>query len=511
MASGSDELNACDDRDNVSRMTSENSEMTSSMEELNQVRDNQEVDMSSVVSQQHSTTETISNNKRNREISQDEGWTTVNGRVRKYARRSEIHDTIRMTEDRIEVCVSSTSVLPKQFKLAKILKSENIGDITRIKYANPHKVLIIFSNEDSCERLINSQYFKNEGYKCQRTLETIQSYGVVKYIDLDLSEEEIVEGLESDIQIIGVKRLKRRSSLDSRWEPSEAVRICFMGSSLPSYIHIFNTRAEVTPYKYPVTQCARCWRFGHVMKLCPSNKVICPKCSRNHPNCDTVEYKCNNCSGNHMTLAKTCPVYIKEKKIRDLMAEFNCTYKRALTMYVPPEHPITEPASRGESQYIVREEIQMTSEHNTVTSLAISSESKNTYADTVKSNQGSKNPKKKKKSKERRGTPLPPLPNHSPEDIEKESSQESKSDVESINSEDNYRRNRSKSKRSNFGGIWSQLKEKILDTESTWENKLKSGACILFEWIKSIIMKYILEVPILINFKQWINELTDHQ
>lgn len=503
MASGSDELDAFNDRDNVSRMTRENSEMTSSMEELNQARDNLDVDMSSVVSQQQSTTD-ISNNKRNREISQDEVWTTVNRRGKRYARGSEIHDTIRIAEDRIEVCVSSTNVLPKQFKLAKTLKSENIGDITRIKYVNPHKVLIVFSNEDSCDRLMNSQYFKKEGYKCQRTLETIQSYGVVKYIDLDLSEEEIVEGLESDIQIIGVKRLKRRSSLDSRWEPSEAVRICFMGSSLPSYINIFNTRAEVTPYKYPVTQCARCWRFGHILKLCPSNKVICPKCSKNHPNCDSVDYKCNNCSGNHMTLAKTCPVYIKEKTIRDLMAEFNCTYKRALTMYVPPEPPITEPASRGKNQYIVREEIQKSSEDHTV---AISSESKNTYADTVKSNQDNQNPKKKrKKSKGRRGTPLPP------DDIAKESSQELDSDDEGKESEDNYRgRNRSRSRRSNLRGIWSQLKEKLLDTESSWENKIKSCVRILFEWIKSNIMKYILEVPVLINFKQWINELTNPQ
>lgn len=32
-------------------------------------------------------------------------------------------------------------------------------------------------------------------------------------------------------------------------------------------------------------------------------------------------------------------MFIKEKKIRELMTEFNCTYKRALNLYVPPSPP----------------------------------------------------------------------------------------------------------------------------------------------------------------------------
>lgn len=507
MASDELDVSELNDHDNVNSMTRENSEMTSSMEELNLSRDNREDDMSSaVISQQHSTAA----KRKNREVSRDEIWTTVNRRGKRYARGSEVDDSIRTAEDRIEVCVSSTSVLPKQFKLAKILKSENICDIIRIKYINPHKVLMVFNNEDSCDRLINSQYFKSEGYKCQRTLETIQSYGVVKYIDLDLSEEEILEGLESDIQIIGVKRLKRRSTIDSRWEPSEAVRICFMGSSLPSFIYIFNTRAEVTPYIFPVTQCSRCWRFGHTMKLCPSNKVICPKCSKNHPNCETVNYKCNNCSGNHMTLAKNCPIYIKEKKIRDLMAEFNCTYKRALTMYVPPEHPAME-TSRRECPYIIGEETHGSGDNLT---LARSPANKNTYSDIVKrNNQDGKNTRKVKKRNGRKGTPVPvpPLQNYGSEEVSEGGFQESDNDIECGNLEDKNGANGSERRRSNISGIWSKLKEKILDTETSWENKITNCAGILFEWIKSFILKYILEAPVFINISQWIKKTTDTQ
>lgn len=37
-----------------------------------------------------------------------------------------------------------------------------------------------------------------------------------------------------------------------------------------------------------------------------------------------------------MALAKICPYYNKERKVRELMAENNCTYKKALTIYVQP-------------------------------------------------------------------------------------------------------------------------------------------------------------------------------
>ncbi|CAG5020343.1 unnamed protein product [Parnassius apollo] len=63
---------------------------------------------------------------------------------------------------------------------------------------------------------------------------------------------------------------------------------------------------------------------------------MCPKCGGEHENCDTKTFKCVNCSGSHMALAETCPAYLKERRLRELMAEFNCTYRRALTIYVAP-------------------------------------------------------------------------------------------------------------------------------------------------------------------------------
>ncbi|KOB74096.1 reverse transcriptase [Operophtera brumata] len=48
-----------------------------------------------------------------------------------------------------------------------------------------------------------------------------------------------------------------------------------------------------------------------------------------------------------MTLNWRCPVYIREKKLRDIMAEFNVSYRKAIIMYVPPHTPVHDEASRS--------------------------------------------------------------------------------------------------------------------------------------------------------------------
>ncbi|CAG4956134.1 unnamed protein product [Parnassius apollo] len=92
---------------------------------------------------------------------------------------------------------------------------------------------------------------------------------------------------------------------------------------------------------------------GSHSQVCPFKKTICPKCGGEYDNCDTKTFKCVNCSGCHMALARTCPAYLKERRLRELMAEFNCTYRRALTIYVAPT-----PHRQMELKFIEQDSIQ---------------------------------------------------------------------------------------------------------------------------------------------------------
>lgn len=275
---------------------------------------------------------------------EEEHWNTVSKRNKFVRRLSQ--------EEKVQVSVTSTNApLPKQFALARLFKENNIKGIGRVRYVHQYKMLILFDRDiDACE-FINNKSFFNMGWRSQKTSEVGLSYGVIKNIEIDVSDEEILKNLSSDHEIVSAKRLDMRNTDDllskdgsKNWIQSESIRLAFRGSSLPGFVFIDSYRIKVEPYIFPVTQCSRCWKFGHTWKMCPSKKVVCPKCSKNHENCDVTSFRCVNCTENHMALQKICPIYKKERRIRELMAEFNCTYRKALLSYVPPS-PITIPDS----------------------------------------------------------------------------------------------------------------------------------------------------------------------
>lgn len=47
------------------------------------------------------------------------------------------------------------------------------------------------------------------GLRCQLIQDISVSYGIVKGIDIELSEEELMNNLKSNVEVLSVKRLKR--------------------------------------------------------------------------------------------------------------------------------------------------------------------------------------------------------------------------------------------------------------------------------------------------------------
>lgn len=293
--------------------------------------DNIYEDIMQIESEEH-TIESGRQSKRLREEESEEAWTQVKNR------RERIKDIRGI----VEISITSTEKFPKQFALAKLFKSQNITEISRVKYINPYKIIIEMKGEENAENLLKCDHLINLGWRFQRPLEVGLSYGVIKNIELELAEKDLIESITSTCEIANVKRLKRRADVEVGWVDSESVRVGFRGPLLPAYIYIYDMQVRVEPYLFPVTQCSRCWRFGHTIRMCPSKRVYCPKCGGKHENCDTTTYKCLNCTKNHMTLNRKCPEYIKEKKMREIMAEFNVSYRKAITMYVPLQPPTRE-------------------------------------------------------------------------------------------------------------------------------------------------------------------------
>lgn len=320
--------------------------------------------------------------KRLREDSEGE-WSTVGQRDKRLK-----------DGEKVEIYITCNEKLPKQFSLAKIFKEQNITNIIRVKYLNPYKVRVDLTSEVSAEKLEKCQKFIDMNWRIQKALEKSYSYGIIKDIDLEITNDEILNKITCPhtAQLVAVSRLNRRNLNEYGWIPCETVRLCFKGSFVPAYVNVDDMRIKVEKYVFPVSQCSRCWKYGHTIKKCPSSKIVCPKCGKNHANCETEEFNCINCSGKHMALSKkVCPVFLKEKKLRDLMAEFNCTYRKALEMYVQPDEPIQE-KNREQEERIVDEEFPALNE-TSMNTCDVPYESQNTvsFSDVTKKKSTGKN------------------------------------------------------------------------------------------------------------------------
>lgn len=291
--------------------------------------------------------EELSREKRRRESgeSSEEGFITVVRRNPKRLIRStsvnsiteksmETQETMNESgADEVEVCLFSKQVLPKQMAFARLLRNEGITNICKIKYKSAYRLFVLFNAKDQAQKLLECQKLVELDIRAQFTDHSRLSYGIIRGVDIEMSENEILENLSASCEIVSVKRMKRMN-IENKWVDSETVRLCFKSASIPRAIEAYGIKFRVEKYVFPVTQCSMCWKFGHIRKFCSQNKIICPKCSGEHGNCETENYKCVNCKGPHMALHKTCPLFIKEKEIRCLMSEKEITYKKALELFL---------------------------------------------------------------------------------------------------------------------------------------------------------------------------------
>ncbi|XP_039755787.1 uncharacterized protein LOC120630587 [Pararge aegeria] len=272
---------------------------------------------------------------RETEDSSEDGFVTVSRRKPKKLVRSESHEremSINGDNENIYFEVSLFG-LPKQMAFARLLRDENIKNVTKIKYKSPYKIFIQFSDKNEAQKLINCKKINEMDIRAQFTNQGNLSYGIIKGVDLETNEKELLDSLNCEYDIISAKRLKRMN-YEGRWIDSESFRLCFRNPVTPLYINAYGYKFDVVRFEFPVTQCSGCWKYGHIKKFCKLNKNVCPKCAEHHDNCEVKEFKCINCKGPHMALDKTCPFFKKEKGIRYIMSQENVSYKTGLEIYL---------------------------------------------------------------------------------------------------------------------------------------------------------------------------------
>ncbi|KAH1025043.1 hypothetical protein HUJ05_009852 [Dendroctonus ponderosae] len=178
----------------------------------------------------------------------DEALTTVTPEIWK--------NCIRHTEDEIPKWYAREHLFDRQEILPIVI---NVDDDDDTEAAN---------------LFIKNKNLEGKGYNVFIPLNFTTSKGLVREIDLDFSETELLESCSCKSDIINIKRLNRKIFRNDKIEylPAGTCLFTFKGTIMPKEIEFFRLPLPVSMYIPSVTQCFSCLLYGHTKKNCKGQK-----------------------------------------------------------------------------------------------------------------------------------------------------------------------------------------------------------------------------------------------
>lgn len=217
------------------------------------------------------------------------------------------------------------------------LKLEGIKDI---KKRGKNRIGIVVDSGQRANELIVNNSFKQLGLEAYIPYNRTSVKGVVKYVDKNFTEEELLQFTKVDNREIKIREVKRitirdRRSTEIKYVPSLSVIFTFTGINIPREVKICGIPFRVVPYIGPVLQCFNCLLYGHTKKRC-KGKMKCNTCSK-HQHEGSCDKYCIFCrSTEHSSIEKKCPEFERQKTIKYTMAVENITYYEAMEKFPRP-------------------------------------------------------------------------------------------------------------------------------------------------------------------------------
>lgn len=220
---------------------------------------------------------------------------------------------------------------------------EIASSIIDIKTVGLNRVRVVLKDYRSANQLVGNQVLRSHKLTAFIPKFYTQKKGVLKMVDTILSEDYLLKNIETTHKVMEVRRMTRKiTDRNTGKEVSvkrQMIVVSFLGSELPKEVRIDNVNFPVEPFIHPVVQCFSCLRYGHSSRQC-KGKRRCKLCGDNHEEggeC-TKEKLCVHCNGtNHDSLSRVCPIFKKQKSIKQMMAFKNISFREA-------EHLINNPS-----------------------------------------------------------------------------------------------------------------------------------------------------------------------
>ena len=203
----------------------------------------------------------------------------------------------------------------------------NYNNIFRI---NNNLAKIVFHDISSANKLIGLSV--HTGYEFYIPEMFTTTYGIIKFIDIDISNDELKNNLKSEYEVINVERIKRFNKNEQKLEDTHLMKIAFRSTSIPNSIVLYGGIRKKVEYYLPKPMfCTDCVSYGHTKKRCRNKIKRCPICGENITD---NEHSCNGnncriCLDKHITNSINCEERKIQTEIRNLMTTKKIPYKEA--------------------------------------------------------------------------------------------------------------------------------------------------------------------------------------
>lgn len=200
------------------------------------------------------------------------------------------------------------------FKTSSTYKDE----IVDISVTGQNRMKVTTRSPQAANDLLNLEILKEREIIAYIPNFRVQCTGVIRDIDVELEDNEILAELISPSRPISIRRLTRKTYVNNKLL-TEKLPVCFINfdsQSLPQYVSLYGAKCKVNPYIPSIRQCKNCLRFRHSEEQCRS-KMRCEHCTQNHnvrecPLAEATLPVCIHCNGEHRSTFRDCPVKIMQ-------------------------------------------------------------------------------------------------------------------------------------------------------------------------------------------------------
>jgi len=213
--------------------------------------------------------------------------------------------------------------------IGRRLWNAKVSGLLKTEKAGQNRVKLTFKTKVAANSFLTHDVLTQENWEAYIPFGRIFKKGIIFGVDPVETEEDILRGIQSEIQVSSVRRIKKM--VQNAKVDTSVVEITFLGQQLP-----YNVRIYTVPYKVKLSVpnpflCAKCYRFGHKSEQCRS-QPRCKNCGKEGEALDNCKEKCErrcvNCSSKDHCASdiKECPEFNIQKEVKRVMAERNLPY-----------------------------------------------------------------------------------------------------------------------------------------------------------------------------------------